>query len=511
MNRWLLMLLMLSLPLQAATGLSLSPPPYRLGQSLQLTLQTEGLLPAEALDIKPLFTSFVIGQLRWQQDPQRQSTQWLIPLVPRLSGTVELPALQVGQERTAAQPLQIDLPPVPRLPNLNRQAAQLQGQLSRDHALVGQPLIYEARIWMHPGVQMASLTAPSLEGANISLLGEDEQTSELIQGQRVLSLLRRYLVVPEVPGEVRVFGAQAQGEELEDAQGLQLKASPLRLEAAAQTLKVTALPADAPELVANAVNLSQHWEPAQGPYRQGDPIIRVLTLELVQADPRRVPTLGLPQQAGLRSYEDGQQTQITLQGGELQIRQTLRQALIPVAGGDLSLPAIEITWWNALTQQSETSRLPAISLPVLALPAVTSATQDRPAPTVSLVWWGVLLPPLLALWCWRRRDRLPKPRWLALLWHSLRLLQASRQPDARHLHACLLAWARWRWPQTPPTCVEALPCYADFATQLDPLLAACFANRPTDWRWSLDVTRRLLIWQGGNSRQSEGLNPNALD
>ena len=106
---------------------------------------------------------------------------------------------------------------------------------------------------MHPGVQMASLTAPSLEGANISLLGEDEQTSQLLKGQRILGLLRRYLVVPEVPGQSRLYGAQAQGEELEDAKGLQLRHRPLLLQAPDLDLQVTALPAGAPELVANQV------------------------------------------------------------------------------------------------------------------------------------------------------------------------------------------------------------------------------------------------------------------
>jgi len=282
--RWrLLLLLMLSLPLQAAPRLTLSPGPYRQEQSLQLTVTADGQLPAEALDIKPLFASFVIGQLRWQQDAQRQTTQWLIPLIPRLSGTVSLPALQVANSMTVARRLQVAPPQAAT--GLAGQAARLQGQLDRDQALVGQPLIYEARIWMHPGVQMASLTAPSLEGANISLLGEDEQTSQLLKGQRILGLLRRYLVVPEVPGQTRLYGAQAQGEELEDAQGLQLRHRPLLLQAPDRDLQVTALPAGAPELVANQVRLTQRWEPAQGPYRQGEPIIRVLTLALEQADP----------------------------------------------------------------------------------------------------------------------------------------------------------------------------------------------------------------------------------
>ena len=68
--------------------------------------------------------------------------------------------------------------------------------------------------------------------------------------------------------------------------------------------------------------ITQRWEPAQGPYRQGEPIIRVLTLALEQADPRRLPTLALPQQAGLRSYDDGQQTHVTLQANQLQIQQS---------------------------------------------------------------------------------------------------------------------------------------------------------------------------------------------
>lgn len=511
MIRWLLLLpLLLSLPVQAATRLTLSPGPYRQEQSLQLTVISDGELPAEALDIKPLFANFVIGQLRWQTDPQAQTTVWTIPLIPRLSGRVTLPPLRVGHDLTAAQALPIAPPPSQQAAGLANQAARLQGRLDTDQALVGQPLLYEARIWMHPGVQMANLTAPSLEGARITAIGDDEQLSELIGGQRVLSLQRHYLIVPEVPGQVRLYGAQAQGEELEDAQGLQLRPRPVHLQAPDRDLQVTALPAGAPELVADEVRLSQRWEPAQGPYRQGDPIVRVVTLELLQADPRRVPTLGLPQQTGLRSYDDGQQSQISLQEGRLRIQQTLRQALIPVAGGDLTLPAIEIPWWDARHQRQETASLPATTLAILAQP--TQPAADRKETAAPAVYWlAGLLPPLLVLWWWLRRDHWPRLRWLALGWHSLRLLYVSRQPDACRQHAQLLTWARWRWPDAPPSGVETLPCYAALSAQLDPLLAACFASPAGEYHWPAKLTWRLLTWRGSAIQHAAGLNPGALD
>jgi len=515
----LVLVLMLSLPLQAVPRLSLSPPPYQQAQSLQLTVTADGLLAAEALDIKPLFASFIIGQLRWQQDSRQQITQWHIPLVPRLSGRIPLPALRVGEESTAEQPLQIAPPSAPAAPDLARQAAQLQGQLSREQALVGQPLIYEARIWMHPGVQMASLTAPSLEGASISVLGEDEQTSELHQGQRVLGLLRRYLVVPEVPGALQLYGVQAQGEELEDAQGLQMRARPLRLQAPNSPLVVAALPPDAPELVAEAVRLTQRWEPTQGPYRLGAPIIRELTLELVNADPRRLPALSLPQHPGLRSYEDGNQLQIRLQDGRLQIRQTLRQALIPISGAVIALPAIEIPWWDAVRQEVTTARLPAIDLPLAAPPAAPAVASPRQSSAPWRDWWLGLVGLPLLLWlliCQHRRQRrqpisLPLPPTLALIWHSLRLIRAGQQADARQLHACLLTWARWRWPVSPPSCVEAMPCYRTLASELDPLLAACFAPDSVAYRWPAGLTRRLLTWRQPHEPAASGHNPGALD
>ena len=150
-------------------------------------------------------------------------------------------------------------------------------------------------------------------------------------------------------------------------------------------------------------------------------------------------------------------------------------ALIPSEAGTLTLPAIEIPWWNTDTQQMEIARIPSKTLVVLPalgssgnspIPAPATTVQPMPAPAAPANGWlaggadrfwpwlslGLAMAWLLTAAGWWRSQRRAQTR----------VLPANKSPGEKQLlaevqKACaannaeatkvaLLRWASLRWP-----------------------------------------------------------------
>ncbi len=82
-------------------------------------------------------------------------------------------------------------------------------------------------------------------------------------------------------------------------------------------------------MVSDELTIESHWQPAKGPYRVGEPILRVLTLKAVGNTLDQLPAIPLPEFPGVRSYDDGGSSSESIQHGKLVAERTVRQAFIP--------------------------------------------------------------------------------------------------------------------------------------------------------------------------------------
>ena len=75
-----------------------------LGDSLTYTLTADANLSDDALDIRPLFKDFIIGNLQIAHASTTE-TSWTIPLQPVSAGVITIPTLKVADSET--QPVTI--------------------------------------------------------------------------------------------------------------------------------------------------------------------------------------------------------------------------------------------------------------------------------------------------------------------------------------------------------------------------------------------------------------------
>ena len=478
-------------------------------ESLQLTISADDRLQASALQLAPLFRHFIVGEIRFNERTRATGfvTEWQIPLLPRQSGSLSIPPLTVASLTTRPLTIQVLAGQGPQAKN----APLLEASLEQDRLYPQQVALYTLKVRLPSNVQVDSISPPTLDDKPLGQLGEDQFLNEIISGRRVKSLLRYYAVLRDKPGPGVIQGSLLQG--IMQQRG---ETSPFLQQA--PNLLVTILPA--PEthgvLPSQDLRLEESWQPASAPYQAGAPIIRQIRITAVGNLSEQLPVIEPPRQSNLRSYDDGVQTKEQIVNGQWVVERTWRQALLPQQVGTLTLPEVQIPWWNTRTQQMNHARLPAASLAIIQ-GASSTVRPVAPLSTQQTRWhWlaiGLFLGALCsaALWLWLRH-RTPILAQLPyvndkLAWRTVK--KALRQKDPKQIHQALLLWGQRRWPEQFPVCIEALPCYEELHTELDKLLAACYCDAPIAW----DVTplrRALLNWRETRSSTPTSENPDGL-
>jgi hypothetical protein len=303
--------------------------------------------------------------------------------------------------------------------------------------------------------------------------------------------------------------------------------------------------------------LGAAWDPAKLTARAGDPVTLDLTVQAKGLTAAQLPDLSslLSLPAGLKAYPEQPKLDDSSQSGALLGSRDQTIALIAVAPGHYTIPALTVSWWDTQANQQRVATLAAQTLTILpapgsapvagaappariaqATPAQTrpqTPSQHAPAPNavqpraavggpsewewvsigLAVVWLATL-----AGWLWSRRSRAararaPRPRPAAVALDPARERAAFRAAceanDAHAARAHLLAWAGALWGATPPG-VGAIaakighPAVAELLRDLD---RACYASGPWQGRPLATALAELPTPAGKSARERAGLAP----
>jgi len=477
------------------------------GETVELTLESTDVTQFGKPDLAPLEAQFdvrgtrQVNQLNGLGD-NRANTRWIVTLLPRHTGTLEIAPLQLGNLQSQALSLQV-----------NASAAQDQHARLEPvfiEAELDQPSVYvqaQALLTLHiyhsvPLFDDSSLSPLQLNDARVEQLGEPRTYEKLINGVRHGVIEMRYALYPQRSGPLPIpsltFSATLanpdQGQETtaqapRAGKQIHVSSSELSLQVKA---KPATYPADAPWLPARSLSLSESWSPEPDHAQVGDSLTRSLSLRAEGLSSTQLPPLPLAEVNGLRSYPD--QPQLSnqhVEQGLLGIREE-RQALVPSRPGNIELPELQVTWWNTGADRLESSSLPARTLQVANNPSLVVDTPAGNAP-ISVdsgnLWLWQLSTLLLActtllgfgLW-WRARwqpavlratQTGPSPRSLL---DDLKCACQANDPQATR--QALDAWAR----QQPETLAEMAARFIPLSDALDGLNGALYSESGQYWQ-----------------------------
>jgi BatD DUF11 like domain len=395
-----------------AAGLVADPDRTRLGANETLTLRliAEGRLKGDP-DLSPLEKDFEIlsrstsTRTTIVNGDMTQSREWVLELAPRRIGDLLIPAIALGNERSQPVPVQV-VPADQVSPGGGPRPLFLDAQAEKSSPYVQEPFTYRVKVYYRDPPRRATLSEPQVDGATIEQRGDDTSYTELVDGLRYTVLERRYLVVPQRSGPLRIGSPRLEAVVADGRAGVRrspfadldellgggvFQGMPAMPDLGSGrrvvergpdlTLEVRPQPAGsaAPWLPAQSVQLADQWNPSPLRPRVGEPITRTLTITAQGATAAQLPTLDAGSPEGVRIYPEPPSAEDLAGGGPPAAVKTLKLALVPTRAGTLTLPEIRLRWWDTVEERQRVAVIPERILQVEPA-AGSAATPPEPGP-----------------------------------------------------------------------------------------------------------------------------------
>jgi len=439
------------LPASAMAGVlaSLDRNQVEEGSSVQLTISREGG-DGEPV-VAPLKRDFEIlgrsasSSYRFINGHASSSKQWVFSLMPKRSGSLTIPALQVGNAHSqplsstvlaAGSSLPSSHQPQGQGANATSQSPTPRGNLfvyatvTPRNAKVQQQIILTVRLYRAINLAQAQLSEPKVAHAVVVALGKDRNSEQVVNGRRYLVTERKYAIFPQQRGRLTIPAIRFEGRTMSAGSmfdPFNQFGRVVRKFSQPISLDIAGIPASwhgSPWLPARKVSL--HQTLSTGTHKAGEPITRTVEIRADGLTSAQIPPVldgVLPD--GLKRYPDQPLTNDAKSDSGVQGMRREKVAIIPIHGGNFMLPGVDVPWWNSATGRVEHATLPPQLIKVVGAPAVAPSTPQTAAPAmpstqpsaaatatkVESGWWPLVSGVLLLLWLttlllwWQARQR----------------------------------------------------------------------------------------------------------
>lgn len=401
------------------------------GETVTLNIETSASV--RQVDYRPLAAQFdIAGQtvrrsFGMVNGQSRAKSLFAVGIRPRGPGVITVPALRVGNASTSPLRLTV-LPPTVQQAGGDAEAF-VETEFDATQPYVQQAVGMAVRLHVAVPVLSGQLDQDQVEGASLEQVGADIQYQREIGGRRYSVVERRYLLVPERSGPLRVPGARFNGQAVggffdnifDDGR------KPLAAAAPDQRLQVRPVPADAPQPWLPLRDLRLRYLQSPRDARVGEATMVELEAIADGARASQVPVPGLAETDQAQVFADPVQADEQFIEGRPRTTLRRRIAIVPLKPGALSLPGPRIEWWDAAQGVARTAMLPPLQLQVSPAldapvgsgevpraPATAGETPDPRASAVAPVrdrrGWLLLAAVALAViaaftWWWSRARR----------------------------------------------------------------------------------------------------------
>lgn len=454
----------------------------QMGETITLNVESDDSTATEP-DFGALLSDFnSLGtqssrQISMTNGSTSAKTVWAVGLEPKHAGTLTIPAFTIGGE--SSDPLALTVLPAP-LGAQGKPGDSLFVEASAEplNPYVQQQVRYTVKLYFAVNLSDGSLDEPAVDNAVVQKLGRDKQYTATLNGKAYRVLERDYALTPEQSGSLIMPPLNFRGSAVDNSDPAGFFRRGRSVTARSDSLQLDVRPkpthwGTAPWLPAASLTLSDESDlPSE--IKVGEPLTRTLKLRAQGLGFEQLPELELNAPAGAEVYPDKPDTRTRDDGSWLYGERTRKFAIVPTRPGSLTLPAVEVKWWNTTTDQIETASLPAREITVTGAALTTSpgapanvstlpstSANDAPAATVvypsevsgaDLRFWrwsalllGTLWLLTMALW-WRSRATMGIAKAAAA--HPAQapgrsvFLRACSMGDLSSAERALVSWAR---------------------------------------------------------------------
>ena len=344
-------------------------------ETLQLTVTYSGQSATGKPNFNQLQKDFEIisnsqqQQLSWINGKQKSSTDWKLLLLPKRKGQLTIP--QFNFKGHTSQSISVLVRAADRTNDATaNKPVYIQTTVNKNSAYIQEQIILSHRLHYSVPLQDISVSEFDIPDAVVQKVSE-ERFNKRINDKNYSIIDIKFAVFPQAVGKLTIPSQRFTAFETSGSQfgGFFSRGNRLVRLTEEKTIDIVPKPSHISAsqwMPSSRVRLEESWSQTSDILIAGEPItrtIKISALGLTAAQIQPLPTLKntavklYPDQAVL---EDKQTNR-----GILGIRSE-SVAIVPSQEGQLTLPAIEIKWWDTVNNRSQTSRLPSRAFTVMA-------------------------------------------------------------------------------------------------------------------------------------------------
>ena len=348
-------------------------------ESLVLTIVSDGIQGQP--DLAPLSKDFeVLGtstrrEVKIINGQMSDLQSWDVELIPRRTGDLTIPPLSL--QGVSSNPVEVQVSAAASTPQQAQGTVFLEVNIDNPSPMVQAQVIYTVRFFSAVRIVDGELSEPESEKLTIRRLGDDTGFFQQRNGKRYRVVERRYAIFARESGEIEIppVTLRVSVPDENDSSGTFFgRVKRLNRRGPAVALNVRPKPAadtGAWWLPAKSVALNASWEGGVNEFRVGEPVTRALSLQVDGVTGEQLPELTPLQVPGLKVYADKPEIVEQPATESLQSRRVDKWAVIPQTAGELTLPAIELPWFDTVAETYRVASVPAQVINVL--PALNTA------------------------------------------------------------------------------------------------------------------------------------------
>lgn len=520
-----MVLLMLPLGIFAAQiEISIAPQTLRMNEAFQLTFTVKGSTDGVP-NFSPLNKHFEVlnqrqsSQSSWTNGRTTQSVSWVLKLMPRKQGTVEIPAISFGED--ASQPLELKIEAEQSV------AMFLKVATSPESPYVQSQIIYTWQFYRRADIELtnARMNEPQVENSVHLKLGDNRQFATRLDGEEYVVTEGRYAIFPQKSGTLHIPALEITAEVLDrDARkngsffSFQ-RTTARRATSDAVDVKVLPIPLSytvSPWLAAQQLELSEKWSNKSSQLQVGESLTRTISLRATGALKSQLPELNIAlDDTGITAYADQPLlAEQALSEGVSALRQE-KIAIVAARAGQYVLPEIEVSWFNTQTGEMEIAHLPSRNLTVVAAPGQLNTGEVQQAigvsdsrPDESLTgtqevsenregerFWKVLSAFLAAGWAltiafwWAGKEKKPgvdttgQSKRLAVNKIQAELKAACNENNAPAARQALMSWSKFEYQSDALSAIYP-NCSLELQQQIALLERTLYSGSGLSWKGS---------------------------
>lgn len=331
----------------------------------------------------------------------KTSSEWQITILPKRTGTLTLPSINLGN--LSSDPLQLQVLPADQAGKISQdRPVLLEVATDTKTPYVQAQVVYTLRILSRVPMRQAQLTEPKTDNAILERLGNDINYKTNRNSQSYQVTERRYAIFPQRSGLVTIdapmlsaaipepggrrlllqdpFFGMPFGDPLGDlgtplTHQTQVRGHDVVLEVKPQPPNTASI-----WLPAKKLELSETWSINPLTFKVGEPVTRTITIKAQGLSAAQIPDLTPPLPDGIKSYPDKAQSTNQIKDSDIVATKILKQALVPTQAGTFILPEMRLNWWNTETNHPQEVSLAERTIEVLPITATTP--QNEPANAV---------------------------------------------------------------------------------------------------------------------------------